>query len=464
MSLAPVNQDVKGTEAPGLAGPLPGPGPLLVAVSGGADSVACARLLALRASQLSWRLVVGHVDHGLRPDSHLDAEFTGELAAGLGLEFELARVRCEPAGRSPEEAARAARRQALMTMAQGIGAGAIAVAHTADDQAETVLGRALTGSGITGLAGMRVWSGRWWRPLLFCRRDRLRQWLQSLGQPWREDPTNQDLGPLRNRLRARLLPLAQELVNPRVVEALGRLAGLAGDEEDFWRAWCDRRAVAGFKRQGSSLLMDAEVLTGLHLAQLRRLLRHGASLVKQGGQHLSADQLERLVELWQGRPGRQATLGAGLAAWREADGLRLDLAGEPEPFDYSLAGPGAVDLPHLGMRLEAALSDGPHIFQAAGAEAWLPAKRVTWPLTVRSPLPGERFHPLGAPGSKRLSRFFMDRQVPAWWRRRGPVVADAAGIWWVPPWSVAERARNLGERGFVRLRLVDTKGGGPYTW
>ncbi len=464
MSLAPPNQDVKGAPAPGLAGRLPGPGPLLVGVSGGADSVACARLLALRASQLQWQVVLGHVDHQLRPDSHLDAEFTRELAAGLGLGFKLTRVDCRTAGDSPEAAARAARRQALRAMAHEIGAGAIALAHTADDQAETILGRALTGTGLTGLAGMRVWRGIWWRPLLFCRRQQLRAWLESLGQPWREDPSNQDQGPLRNRLRLSLLPLAEELINPRVVEALGRLAELAGAEEDFWRHWCAQRAAAGFKRQGTSLLMTSAVLRDLHPAQLRRLLRHAAGLVSGGGQHLLADQLARLVELWQGRPGRRATLGAGLEAWREPGGLRLDIAGDPPVFSYRLDGPGSLELPHLGLRLEVGEAKTTEPLAAAGSQAWLPAARVNWPLTVRSPQAGERFHPLGAPGSKRLSRFFIDRRVPPWWRRRTPVVADAAGTWWVAPWSVAERARRRGKEALLRLRLVDTKGGGPYTW
>ncbi|RJX36407.1 MAG: tRNA lysidine(34) synthetase TilS [Desulfarculus sp.] len=457
LSSAPGSVKAGSEPAPGLGGPLPGPGVVLAAVSGGADSVALLRLLHQAAPGRGWRLSVAHVDHGLRPDSEDDAAFVAGLAAEMGLSFHLRRVRVQARGRSLEEAAREARRAALLNMAAEAGAGTIALGHTADDQAETVLARLLCGTGPSGLAAMRPWDAPWWRPLLGLRREALRRWLRALGQDWREDPSNQQMGPLRNRVRQRLLPLAQELVNPRAVEALSRLAALAADEEEMWEQWCQRAAGALMQREGTSLVLAAGGLAALPFPRQRRLLRFAAGQITGQGQHLLARHVEQLRELLAGPPGRSLSLPAGLRAWREQDGLRLDRGDPPPRLRLSLQGPATVSLPHLGKRLAVELCSTAEGRRGRGPQAWLPAQEVAWPLILRSPLPGERFHPLGAPGSKRLSRFLIDRKVPPWWRARTLVVADRKGLWWVGPWAVAERARLKGHEGaYLRLSFVDT--------
>ncbi len=448
---------------PGLADP-PGEG-ILVAVSGGGDSVALLRLLHALAPARGWRLAVGHVDHGLRPEAGADAAFVAALAARLGLPFFTAKITVAPRGRSPEEAARLARRQALAALAGRAGAELIALAHTADDQAETVLARVLCGSGPTGLAAMRPLALPFWRPLLGHRRAELRSWLTALGQPWREDASNASLKPQRNRVRHRLLPLAEELVNPRAVAALCRLAELAAAEEDHWLAAGEAFLAAHAWREGASLCLAAAGLAGLSPAAQRRFLRQAVAGLLGRGQHLDAAQLELLRGLAMGRPGRQAELPGGLRAWRETAGLRLDLAVPAPDFATRLAGPGRVELAGLGLVLEAReMNTPPAVWRARGAEAWLPAGLARWPLEVRPPRRGERFHPLGAPGAKRLSRFLIDRKVPAWGRPRVVVVADREGILWVAPHAPAERVRKKGgEDAWLRLRIIDTTLSGPYT-
>jgi tRNA(Ile)-lysidine synthase len=437
-----------------LLGPWPGAGPVLAAVSGGGDSVALLLLLRVLAPAHGWRLVVGHVDHGLRQDSEADARFVAELAARLGLECLVQRVEVPGEG-SREEAARRVRRQALMEMAARAGAEVIALGHTADDQAETLLARLLTGTGLTGLAGMRPWSPPWWRPLLGLRRSELRGFLRACGQSWRRDPSNQDPGPLRNRIRHRLLPLAAELVNPRVVEALGRLAELCRQEEDFWQAWCEERFAALGRREGTSYCLALEPFLALPVAGRRRLLRWVVARLTGRGQHLLSHHVDQLLELAQGRPGRRLELPLGLVAWREHRHLRLDQGGAPGDFTCRLEGPGWVWLEPLACWLAVEEVAAPEQLQARGPEVYIPLARVAWPLVVRPVRRGERFRPLGAPGSKRISRFLIDRKVPAWWRRRTVVVADRRGVWWVGPWSLAERARRRpGENTCLCLRLV----------
>lgn len=443
---------------------LPGPGPVLAALSGGADSVALLGMLHALAPERGWRLWAGHVDHGLRLDSAADLEFASALAGELGVPFLWRRVRVKARGRSLEEAAREARRAALRDMAREAGAAAIALAHHADDQAETLLARLLQGTGPSGLAGMRAWSPPFWRPLLNLSRADLRSWLSRRGLAWREDPSNQDLGFMRNRLRHEILPLAEARVNLRAVKALGRLAALCAEEEDYWDSWCAEQSRQRVRAEGSSLWLALPEARALHPAGLRRLLRWLTGRLLGKGQHLLAMHIGQLEELAAGPTGRRLTLPAGLMAWRETGGLRLDIGESPPEFAFALQGPGWVWLPHLRLWLAVERASEPPELKARGWEAFIPAARVAWPLFIRPPRRGERFHPLGAPGSKRLSRFLMDQKVPPWWRRRTVVLADRRGTWWTAPWSLAERARKKpGESAYLRLRFVDTNESPSYT-
>lgn len=459
LSLAPQSPGVKA-----MGQGLPGPGNVLAAVSGGADSVALLCMLHALADDFQWHLAVGHVDHGLRPESGRDAIFVRGLADKLGLSFFERKVKVSAKGRSLEEAAREKRRDALMDMARQAGAGVIALAHHADDQAETLLVRLLQGTGVSGLAGMRTWSPPFWRPLLELRRVELRAWLEKQGRTWREDPSNQDLGPLRNRIRHQLLPLAERRINPRAVEALNRLARLSADEEDFWETWCQAQAGKRVRTEGTSLFLLLQDNNQFDPAPLRRMLRWLISRLLGRGQHVLALHVEQMQALALGRAGRRLTLPGGLMAWRENDGLRLDVSEAPQNFTFTLQGPGWVWLPHLRAWLAVEESSAPKEPKARGGEVFIPAGRVAWPLTIRPAKPGERFRPLGAPGSKRLSRFLIDQKVSPWWRKRTVVVADRRGLWWAAPWSLAERARKKpGESKYLRLRFVDTNEYPSYT-
>lgn len=176
---------------------------------------------------------------------------------------------------------------------------------------------------------MRPWDEPWWRPLLALGREELRAWLRTGSHLWREDPTNQSPQFLRNRVRHRLLPLAEELVNPRASEALARLAALSADEEDLWESWCAEQEGQVLRRQGTSLLLEAGALAAMHPARQRRLLRHAMKRLTGQGQHLLAPHVEQLLELLAGSAGRKLTLPGGLMAWREAAALRLDRADPP---------------------------------------------------------------------------------------------------------------------------------------
>jgi tRNA(Ile)-lysidine synthase len=294
-----------------------------VAVSGGADSLALLHALRVLSRPRRWDLAVLTVDHGLRPGSAADAAFVADHAKSLGLPARV--LTLAPADleahqtAGPEGAARAARYAALWPAADDLGCRWLATGHTLDDQAETVLLQLLRGTGPDGLAGMAVRSGRLLRPLLTARRAQTRACCAAVGLDWREDPTNAEDGPLRNRVRHRLLPLLEEL-RPGATQALARTAALAADERDWlaplvaealattlkggvdsqmppnppWATLPDgapttrvagaaradaggaRADAGGARADAGGARLDAEALAGLPVALARRVVREAA--------------------------------------------------------------------------------------------------------------------------------------------------------------------------------------------
>ncbi len=210
---------------------------LLVAVSGGCDSVSLLHLVLAEAPQRNWTVHVGHVDHGLRPDSRDDAEFVRGLCHALDVPSHGLRVREEAwsrrRGESVEAAARSLRRKALRTIALRNDLECVLLGQTRDDQAETILLRLLRGSGVRGLGAMRVRRGRWIRPLLSIGREELRSRATRHGLEWREDPWNQDPRFDRVRVRRQILPALEEAFGPSVHTVLSRSASALHSVSDF---------------------------------------------------------------------------------------------------------------------------------------------------------------------------------------------------------------------------------------
>ncbi len=228
----------------------PKEGTLLVAVSGGADSMVLLDCLVRVRAALGVGLVVGHVDHRLRASSGVDAEFVKAHARSLGLQAVIrnadVRARARERGWTIEEAARDARYALLADMAREVRAAAVATAHTATDQAETVLMRLIRGTGPLGLTGVEPARGDGFiRPLLCATRDEVRRFARNRRLAFREDPSNRDPRFLRNRVRTRILPVLRRL-NPRVEFALSDLA----DDARELRDWIGRMLAGGVVHAG----------------------------------------------------------------------------------------------------------------------------------------------------------------------------------------------------------------------
>ncbi len=259
---------------------------ILVAVSGGADSVALLRGLATVREQVTSRLVVAHFNHRLRGEaSNADEQFVSKLGEELGLSIEIGRADIAEGLESlsnamthrSEESSRRSRYEFLTTAAGHVGARYVVTAHTADDQAETILHRFLRGTGLSGLAGMRrarpLDAGiALIRPLLTFRRNELRTYLDDLQQPFREDASNADRSFTRNRLRKELIPQLERDYNPAVVEAILRLGNLAGEAQHVFVGETSRLSAAIQRKGDHELVLDCRLLLNEPPFLIRELL------------------------------------------------------------------------------------------------------------------------------------------------------------------------------------------------
>jgi len=259
---------------------------LLIAVSGGADSVAMLRLLLELAPQQGWVVAVAHFDHQLRSESAMEAQFTRQLALASGVEFHLGRPTTPAPAGNLEAWARRQRYAFFHHLLAADAADSVATAHTLDDQAETVLLRLARGAGTAGLVGIlpvltRVPGApplpgtgpRVIRPVLSLSRRALREWLNVHGQTWCEDPSNAWLARRRNLLRHRLLPQLATDLNPRIAEVLATTATLARDEELWWADAVAKASASLWRTVGPDLMADKEALCILPRALRRRVLR-----------------------------------------------------------------------------------------------------------------------------------------------------------------------------------------------
>ncbi|PID38499.1 MAG: tRNA lysidine(34) synthetase TilS [Proteobacteria bacterium] len=398
---------------------------VLVAFSGGPDSLALLDALSTVGREAGLPTSALHLDHGLRETSAHEAERARDLGAGLGVEVVVRRlVGLDPSPANLEERAREARRAALREHARAWGADAIALGHTADDQAETVLMRLLRGAGSRGLAAMPVYDPPWIRPMLGCRRAEVERHLHMRGLEPIEDPTNRSTVFLRNRVRQAILPLLRE-ENPRIIETLGRLAITAREESEALDSWASQ--TLGELRVGEGLEVGPLLEAPIGLVHRVLALLYASSIGDL--RRVRRQHLEALVELCR-RPHGVAQLDLpGSTAIREYGTLRIQPKGgaDRSPCQgiqvFEIKGPGSWPLVP-GERLEACVG------HAGGPEPLaLPLRRVELPLWVRGPQPGDRLciECIGRRRHRRVSRILIDAKIPAGKRNTVPLVLSQEG-------------------------------------
>jgi tRNA(Ile)-lysidine synthase len=444
-------------------------------VSGGADSVALFLLLGELREELGIALLVAHFNHRLRGDAaDADEQFVADLAARHGVEFIARRcdVRAVAAehGWNLEDAGRRLRYSFFEELVSNHQADRVAVGHTADDQAESVLAHVLRGTGHTGLRGIHVRRGAVVRPLLEIRRAELREYVRARGQAWREDESNLDDTRLRARIRRRLVPLLEGEFQPRVVEHLGTLARLAAGEEAFWDAVTEAglaaaatRTDGGWTVRAEDLLhprmaaVDAETFGGEAAeAMARRQVRRLAERCQGGRVQLHAEHVESVLRLArQGRSGQKLELPGGLTVVRQFERLLFsgpagrsgraeETAAAARSYEYPVQ-PAATEgetqlaIVEVNKRLRLKVFDWPRRARDTSTRSSaLDCDLLRPPLVIRNWRPGDAYRPAGRRSRKKLKQLFVELRVPAEARPGWPVLESGGRVAWALNMPAAE--------------------------
>ena len=416
------------------------PGPVLVALGGGADSA----VLAWAVVQGKRRVRAATVDHGL-PDSPLLIATAQALAADLGIEHRV--LPCAPAGTS-EVALRVARYAALE--AEAGPDEIIATGHTADDQAETVLGNLLRGAGSGGLSGIPARRGRWFRPLLRFTREEVRAAADALHLPYADDPGNADLSHRRNVLRHEAIPWLEERLGPGVRPALRRAAGLlAADDAELER----RAAAVPVRFTPEGVLLPAAALATLPPPVASRVVRRALRLVLDPypGHRRDVDAVLAVVTC---RSGTSLSVQGGHLAVREGAWVVVRPAADPvPPAPEALPVPGSARFGQWDLRAEGPTAAGGPAPVGRRA-ALIAATAAAGGLTVRAAVAGDRID-RGA-GHKPVAEALREAGVPALRRGGWPVVVSGGRIAWVPGARLAAWAAPRGSM-VVRLSLREAE-------
>lgn len=441
---------------------------LVVAVSGGADSVALLTALRSLAPAMRLRLVVAHMEHGIRgAASRRDAAFVLALARRWRIPVRIGRcrapLRARRRGTSVEAAAREARYEFLAGVARETKADAMVTAHTADDQAETVIMNMCRGTGVAGLAGIPPegsWGGvRVARPLLSAGHADLAGFLERRGVKWREDETNTDTRYLRNRIRRQVIPMLAEALNPAVRDALCRLAELCRDDAELVATLARERLGRVLLRDGG---LDVAALLQDGAAVQRHVLRRWLALRGVPARAIDRDCIARCERLLRARRASGSVpLCGGGEVRREYGLLRVARdAGPKAGFAARLARPGVtvVDPPGLVAVVEMKpgvvrppRSRAGDLPAAASISAARVGRRV---LVLRSWRAGDRVRPFGMDGTRKVQDVLTDQKVPRAERGVVPVLECGGEIVWVPGYRIARGWEVPGELArAVHIRL-----------
>lgn len=404
-----------------------------------------ALLVLLSDLGLHWDLdlKVLYCHHGLRVAADEEAAFVRTWARKKGCSFFTRKLAVrefqKERGMSLQEAARELRYRAFEEVLNSEKADRVALAHTANDQAEEVLIGLIRGAGLGGVAGMAMARGLIIRPLLRTYRPEILHYLAVNHIPYLEDASNQDLRYLRARVRHQLLP---ELIHysPNIVAQLNRTADLLGKDEEYLQKMTDQTAPGLLTFSGSSAFLDREKLGGLPQALASRIIQRVIRMGRGHLRHIRAVHILTILRAARGLKEKgRIPLPDGWAAQWDRDMIAILPAGpDPKPADpfyYEIEKPQEVFLKEIGewlsFRKVRAIAPFPQATDQ-NRQIWVDFEKVTWPLVIRNVRPGDRFQPLGLIGSKKVNRFLMDRKVPRDFRSRIPLVFSGGEMVCIP--------------------------------
>ncbi|MFH5186687.1 tRNA lysidine(34) synthetase TilS [Paenibacillus sp. TAB 01] len=424
---------------------------IVVAVSGGPDSVALLHVLFLLSGRWNWKLSVAHVNHQFRmEESEREAAYVADLANRLGLPCEIARLDVpryiEETGKNSQVAARELRYGFLHEAAVRFGAHKIAMAHHADDQAETLLMRLLRGTGPAGLSGIPAQRAEQKvelvRPLLRIYKSEIVSYCEEAGLVYYTDSSNLDTKYFRNEVRLEVLPYLRRF-NDQLPQSLNRLSRMMAAENDWMELQAKELWAQGVTQESDFAKWSRKWFAGVHVALQRRLIKLILNYLALEGDSIDFLKLEQIRETILGSEPSNASLhiSGSLVLTREYDGIMIhNYVVPPLPYRYFASwNQPYVDILEIGARLEFRWIPAERelltqaMRQHGAVTAYFDADALSLPLCIRSREDGDRMRLAGLNGSKKVKDIFIDAKIPPSRRRRTPVVTDHKGdIVWLP--------------------------------
>jgi len=428
---------------------------ILVAVSGGPDSVALLHLLLALQKKYDLTLILAHLEHGIRgEESKNQASFVHQLGERLGLNCiihytDVPQLQKISKG-SLEETARVARYRFLQETAYTIQANKIALGHTANDQAETLLMRLLRGAGIDGLSAMRPTRGKnpaLIRPLLNSFRREILAFLDDQNIAFCLDSTNLELSCLRNKIRLQLIPLLGKEYNPQILSTLHRTASILGEEKE-WMAFEVKKNLQKclFQINKNCLCLNLHTFSFFPLALQREVLRQAIQHVRPSQYKIDFTKVSQVLQwLKQNQPVGMMSLSPALHLRKQPGKLWIgekkpDVQPRTKTFSYQINIPGETQVPELNLRILTEIIEPSDLSKNVDPEkAYLDFDRLCLPLYIRTRKTGDRFQPFGLQGTKKLKKFFIDAKIPREKRGEIPIISSEKEIVWVLGMRIADQ-------------------------
>jgi tRNA(Ile)-lysidine synthase len=424
---------------------------VLVAVSGGVDSVVLLDVLCRLAPQYKLDLVVAHLDHQLRGEaSRNDARFVRQLASKRGVKLVSEAIDVSAVARKEklglEEAARMVRLKFLETAAGDVAADKIAIGHTANDLAETILFNLIRGAGMTGIAGIKPVSFPFIRPLIDVTRAEIVSYANRHAMEWRYDHSNADTRFTRNRIRHEIIPIMEDL-NPRFIEALSRSAEIIRDENDALGDLLRPLLSQAIQDESEDrICLDRSYLKKLPRGIVRILIRNCLEKIRGDLQGISKANIDAICDLiGSSLCHGQIDLKDARARIQGDDLLLTKPQLETYPTEEMRLDLGKTALPPFGITLELEIRpwEGKleDLNKAHANAELIDADKVSFPLHLRTRRSGDRFSPLGLPAMKKLKDFFIDCHIPFYERDKIPLLCDRKGIIMVVGYRISHTVR-----------------------
>lgn len=424
---------------------------IVVAVSGGPDSVCLALLLNELAKHMELKLHLAHLNHCFRgAEAEADADFVMKLGDRLGWPVTVETIDVpgilRQEGGSPQAVSRKLRYDFLKQVASQTGSSVIALGHNKNDQAETFLINLLRGAGTTGLAAMaereHIGDGIvLLRPLLSVTRKEILSYLEHKQQPFRVDRSNLQDKYLRNHIRHHLLPFIEQHYNPAIVNRLYDTAAILREEDEYLRCVTSRVVHKCLHKKDNAVILSCKEYGALHPALQKRILRTAYCWVRGSVLDITARHIQDLQRLVQGSHGRRIELPAGVICEKVYNTAVFYFNTEFHDYCKELMVPGRTwvrdgwIITEIKPKERVVLTDNPYY-------AFLDLGAVGSKLYVRTRKPGDVFQPLGMQGSKKLKDFFIDLKVPRYLRDAVPLVVTANDeIVWVVPYRIGQPFR-----------------------